>query len=124
MTTVSPRIPGEAPDERVTEEIIDETSESEQKAMFGALPGDAYYAGVKKKRHSQFKGHVHWASIFGLWLLFLFYAVIAFTWLFHLVTPEFWHYATEKNLAVLRHLLFGSIIGALVGQFARKIFED
>ena len=85
---------------------------------------DAKYQGIQKKRRSDFKKHVHWASISAIYIGGIFYIVALFTWLYHLLAPTMIHFMPSENYETLQNLLFGSIVGALVSQIARKMFDD
>ena len=85
---------------------------------------DEQYQSLQKSRRSIFKMHVHWVSILLLYAFTIFYMVAGVTWLWHLIFPESWHYMPQDNYDTLQSVLFGTIIGGLASQFARRVFAD
>jgi hypothetical protein len=111
------------PDSGVPEEIENLTKDADSEKEEAYL-SEEQYKNIQTKRRSDFKLHVYLASISGLWLGFAFYAIAAFSWLYHLLAPDRFTFMPVENIDTLQNLLFGTIVGGLIGQLARKIFSD
>lgn len=111
-------IPNNTPDV-TTEPVASEESVKEE----SFLSSDQYQE-IQNQRRSHFKKHVLRISVYSLYAFSFFYGVAAFTWLWHLIMPEIIHYMPAQNYNKLENLLFGTIVGGLVSQFASKVFSD
>lgn len=83
-----------------------ESAEQEARSLgLGTLEVDA-----KKSAHQRsekFKHHVSNATIFVFWGVVLIASAVALCWVFHLVTPQSWHFLTESQLSRIESVGLG-----------------
>lgn len=120
--TVSDNIPNEVPSEVKANESVD----IDQKAK---KEDELLNARTKSKsedieRQSDLKNHIHKIVKSGISIASIIYLMVICVWLYHLISPEQYHFTSEDNYNTLKNLLFGSMMGGLINHVARKMLSD
>ena len=61
---------------------------------------------------------------FFFWLFLIVVVVMSLTWVFHLLTPEGWHYLCPEQIDKIQTMLFSGITAAALSGVAKRYFLD
>jgi hypothetical protein len=74
------------------------------------------------RRAEKFKDHFELISIVSLYGVFVLVLIVGFTWLFHLLTPDKWHYLTADQVSKLQNIVTGGILtGIATGHIKKRM---
>lgn len=96
------------------------TKEAESYAQ-GTLEEDARHR--DHKRREEVKDLFKSVFIYGIILFFCISVAIASCWVWHLLTPESWHFLTDAQVNKLQLILISGILGNLP-TFAKKYLDN
>lgn len=80
----------------------------------------AAIAGKDYDRDESKKEHLHRVTLIALWTVVLGGLAIASTWLFHMITPDSWHYLSPERQDMLGKMFFSGITSIFGADFVRK----
>ena len=73
-------------------------------------------------RHQKFRDNINKATLWIFWMIAISLLLGVATYAWHLMTPETWHYLTEKQLDKLQTLLGSAVLSsALTGYVNRRM---
>lgn len=123
-----PSVPGLPPSER---QAIEEAAKGDQKdsgaeeAKFlnRGLSSDELRREAEKndhKRNENFLNHFEFIAIGGLWIAAFSFLIVGVTWLYHLLTPECWHWLDADHLAKLQNIVTGGVLTSVAAGHLKK----
>jgi hypothetical protein len=77
-------------------------------------------AASEHSRNEKFRDHFETISIIGLYLISLIFCLVGLTWLYHLLTPEWWHWLSPEQLFKLQNIVTGGIIASIAASHVKK----
>lgn len=111
------------PDPNVAEDAAAEipvAAEDKPEVGDAAWREAAAIAGKDYARDEAKKEHLHRVTLIALWVIFIGGGAIAVTWLFHMITPDSWHYLSPERQEILGKMLFSGITSIFGANALRK----
>lgn len=79
-------------------------------------------ANGEHQRNERFKDNFEHIAICGLWLAAIVLLALAFTWIWHLLMPDSWHWLQPESVAKLQNIVTGGVLaGVATGHLKRRI---
>ncbi len=75
------------------------------------------------RRHQQFRNHANWATLALFWIIVACIAMGVVAYVYHLLTPECWHWLSQDALDKLQTLLGAAILSSALTQYVSKRME-
>jgi hypothetical protein len=71
-------------------------------------------------RGQRFRDHFEWLAIGGMWAFAFVLLTIGGTWLWHLLTPDSWHWLDPEALSRVQNIFTGGVLAGVVADHFRK----
>jgi hypothetical protein len=75
------------------------------------------------KRDEQLRDHLHYCALALLWFGVIIFIVATSIWMWHMLTPESYHFLTKDQRSDLQSLLFAAVGSSLVTDYGRRILD-
>jgi hypothetical protein len=72
------------------------------------------------KRGEAVKTHIHWAGLTILWSAVTMGLILAVAWVFHLVTPDKWHFLSIEQRTDIQTVLLSALGSSFATTMAKK----
>jgi hypothetical protein len=72
------------------------------------------------RREQKFKDVFEWVAMAGLVLMSFALAAVGVTWLYHVLSPESWHWLDDDGLTKLQNIFTGGILASAAADHWRK----
>ena len=77
-------------------------------------------AASEHRRNENFRDHFERIAIIALWLTAVLLFVVGFTWLYHLLMPERWHWLSADQVLKLQNIVTGGVLAGVAGNHIKK----
>lgn len=78
---------------------------------------------AEAQRKERFRDHFEGLATVSLYLAWAAIALVALSWLCHLLAPMSWHWLSEGQFTHIQAVLAGVIAGVAVGHLRRRLYD-
>lgn len=98
----------------------DDIATKEASALAAGVDLEEDGAQQEHRRHQTFRNHINKATIGLFWViaLSLLVGIVAYSW--HMVSPEAWHFLTDKQLDKLQTVLGSAVLSSALTGYVNK----
>ncbi|AXE93949.1 hypothetical protein [Paraburkholderia terricola] len=98
----------------------DEIATKEASSLAAGVDLEEDGAQQEHRRHQTFRNHINKATIWLFWViaLSLLIGIVAYSW--HMVTPDAWHFLSEKQLDKLQTVLGSAVLSSALTGYVNK----
>jgi hypothetical protein len=84
----------------------------------------ADFATGKLKRSDTRDKHLHYCALVFMWAALVGFLFASGVWLFHLITPNSWHFLDDSQRSSLQNVLFTAVGSAAAGNYGKKYLKS